>query len=205
MFSGIKKQIKKEVSLFKLSNIVENALLLFCFYIIFLFLIVSLSLKHINNIDGDIFLLILSVLALLIIPFFFILLIITKLYNLIISIPEEVSKLKNNKNIFLILKLILEIIFILCGPAIVFSFVYGVLMFIVEFPNNITHFIDYDLFLYSFSVSFPIPRSSIPIYEYQQFLSLIQVIFQRLIEIGVLGYIINIIFEIFNPSKNRNE
>src|SRR5690625_4172071 len=125
------------------------------------------------------------------------------------TIPSDIKNLKQEKKLLTGFIMFMKVLFIMISPSIIFSFIYGLGTFISNFPELLRDLISLKLFIYSMSVSFPIPIEEIIDQEtsWWKYISFLQVVLQRIIEIGVLGYIINIFYETFkynDASKNDN-
>lgn len=197
----------------KPKSLLRDPLVHLFLYIMFLFVIAALSQWLLPENPPSqwisIIIILLGAAAIIIIPILFITSIVDFFIMSVETIPSDIKKLKQEKKFWIGLLIFVKIVFIMGTPSFSFSFIYGIGVFISNFPDLIGELITMDNFTYSMSVSFPIPIVESVDQEaaWWKFISFIQVILQRIIEIGVLGYIINIFHETFksnDSSKNNN-
>lgn len=159
----------------------------------------------------------LVVMAALILPFFYILSFVRFYFKLIINIPTNLQKLKEYTNnltktrkldsylIFLIIRIIGPIFLIMMFPTIVFYIIYSMSSFIEGLLDGSSHLLDLKRVIYAISISFPatsISTETISNSSCYDYLSYMQVFLQKLIELLVLSYIVQLIFFYLN---NREE
>lgn len=206
LLSNLKRKLKINSSQQK--ELMKEPFMKLLIYIIFLFIIVSIS-KIILPEDEpsnwiNITLILLMVLSIIIIPIGLIHLLVYYFLQSIITIPNDIDKIKKEKAFSTGLYIFFKLLFIIIMPVLIFSFIYGIGQFMSDFPEEIGHLISLKEFIYALSVSFPISVE----FTYDQdnswwiYISFSQVILQKMVEIGVLGYIINIFSEAFKYKNN---
>lgn len=141
----------------------------------------------------------LATIAIIIIPIILINYVLSFFIVSITTIPDDVQILISNKTPLTMILVFIKILYLIISPAITFAFIYGFVAFIYGLPNSLDDLINLNYFVHSFTVSFPIPTEDITyqIIEGWKYVSIIQVITQKLVEIGLLGYLINYIYDVF--------
>jgi len=147
---------------------------------------------------------VLGTIAIIIIPIILINYVLSFFILSIKAIPDDVKILNSNKPRLAMILIFTRILYLIISPAITFAFIYGFAAFINGLPNSLDDLINFNYFVHSFIVSFPIPTEDV---MYQsiagwKYISIIQVITQKLVEIGLLGYLINYIYDVIKHKKH---
>ena len=125
------------------------------------------------------------------------------------TIPEEVKSLKQQKRPYNGFMIFIYAFLIMIIPAIVFGFIYSIVQFFNDFLHSgeLNNLFSKKYFVYSFSISFSVSKEDTESINFfgSHFLSILQVIIQRIVEIGVLGYIVNIISEVLKHSEQTKK
>src|SRR5699024_1093175 len=180
-------------------------------YLGFLFIILQISLYVLSKKDLTHWTEIIVMIFFIICYTVFLIIILSSIVKVFIksftSAKEDILKLKE-KDAKVIFKLVFYLGWIMFSPSLFFAFLYGLFFLVTEFPTGVLYMLDIDNLYYSVSINYPVVNSQKidmvqdRITGVMKALPVIQVLSQKIIEIGVLGYFVNLISELPQDSKS---
>ena len=179
-------------------------------YLVFLFIILQISLYILSKKElthwTEIIVMIFFVICYIVFPIIILSSIVKVFIKSFTSAKGDILKLKE-KNTKVILKLVFYLSWILISPSLFFAFLYGLFFLVTEFPTGLIYMLDIDNLYYSVSINYPVidsPKIDMVqdrITGVMKVLPVVQVLSQKIIEIGVLGYFVNLISQVPHDSK----
>lgn len=181
-------------------------------YLGFLFIILQISLYVLSKKDltywTEIIVMIFFIICYTVFPIIILSSIVKVFIKSFTSAKEDILKLKE-KNVKVIFKLVFYLGWIMFSPSLFFAFLYGLFFLVTEFPTGVFYMLDIDNLYYSVSINYPVVNSQKidmvqdRITGVMKTLPVFQVLSQKIIEIGVLGYFVNLISEL--PQDSRSD